>query len=138
MLLLFHHRLMNLTTFLYKSTMDRHLWWSVELYFYRKRNDHQLSRLFYVSSIFPSMIIIAPVVVSGHWHFIQGLKGGVSAQPTMLYRVHAGPARAARTGPVPIWPRALQWPRMGLPHEFHMVQSIYANFSFFKIIEKVS
>ena len=35
------------------------------------------------------------------------------AQPTMLCRDHAGPARAACTGPVPIWPRALQWPCMG-------------------------
>ena len=34
-------------------------------------------------------------------------------QPTMLCRAHAGPARAARTEPVPIWPRALQWSRMG-------------------------
>ena len=26
---------------------------------------------------------------------------------------HVGPARAARTVPVPIWPRTLQWPRTG-------------------------
>ena len=42
-----------------------------------------------------------------------------NTQPTMLCRAHAGPARAARTGPVPIWLRALQWSRMGLPHEFY-------------------
>ena len=30
-----------------------------------------------------------------------------SAQPTMLCRAHAGPARAARTGPASIWRRAL-------------------------------
>ena len=27
---------------------------------------------------------------------------------------YAGPVRAARTGPVSIWPRALKWPHMGL------------------------
>ena len=31
------------------------------------------------------------------------------SQPAMQ-----GPVRAARVGPVPIWPRALQWPHMGL------------------------
>ena len=36
----------------------------------------------------------------------------------MLCRAHADPARAVRTVPVPIWPRALRWPRMGLSHEF--------------------
>ena len=56
----------------------------------------------------------------------------------MLCGAHAGPARAARTVPVPIWPRALQWPRMGLPHEFHVVQTIYAKNSFLKIIKNVS
>ena len=59
-------------------------------------------------------------------------------QPTMLCRAHAGPARAARTGPISIWPRALQWSRMGLPHEFHNFQTVYSNSSFFKIIKKVS
>ena len=49
-----------------------------------------------------------------------------------------GPTRAAHTVPVPIWPRALQWPRMGLPHEFHVVQTIYAKNSFLKIIKNVS
>ena len=61
-----------------------------------------------------------------------------SPQPTMLCRAHVGPARATRTVPVPIWPRVLQWPRMGLPHEFHVVQTIYAKNSFLKIIKNVS
>ena len=56
----------------------------------------------------------------------------------MLCRAHAGPARAARTVTVLIWPRALQWPRMNLPHEFHVVQTIYAKNSFLKIIKNVS
>ena len=53
-------------------------------------------------------------------------------------QAYAGPARAARTVPVPIWPRALQWPRMGLPHELHVVQTIYAKNCFLKIIKNVS
>ena len=61
-----------------------------------------------------------------------------TTQPTMLCRGHAGPARAARTVTVPIWPRALQWPRMGLPHKFYVIQTIYAKCSFFKIIKNVS
>ena len=61
-----------------------------------------------------------------------------TAQPTMLCRAHAGPTRAARTVTVPIWLRALQWPRMGLPHEFHVIQTIYAKCSFLKIIKNVS
>ena len=56
----------------------------------------------------------------------------------MLCRAHAGPAKAAHTVPVPIWLRALQWPRMGLPHEFHVVQTIYVKNSFLKIIKNVS
>ena len=56
----------------------------------------------------------------------------------MLCRPHGGPSRAARTVPVPIWPRALQWPRMGLPREFDVVQTIYAKCFFLKIIKNVS
>ena len=54
----------------------------------------------------------------------------------MLSRM--GPARGVRTVPVPIWPRALQYPGMGLPHEFHVVQTIYAKNFFLKIIKNVS
>ena len=56
----------------------------------------------------------------------------------MLCRAHASLANAARTVPVPIWPRVLQWLHMGLPHEFHVVQIIYAKNSFLKIIKNVS
>ena len=59
-------------------------------------------------------------------------------QPTMLCRAHAGPARAVRTVPIPIWPRALQWPCTGSPYKFHMVQTIYAKNNFLKIIKNVS
>ena len=59
------------------------------------------------------------------------LRNNGGTQPTMLRRTHAGPARDAHAGPLPIWPRALQWPRMGLPHEFRVVKIIYATCSFF-------
>ena len=56
----------------------------------------------------------------------------------MLCRAHSGPARAARTVPVPIWQRALQWPCMGLPHEFHEVQTVYAKCSVLEMIQNIS
>ena len=76
----------------------------------------------------------------GNWKDLEGtLSQDMSTpQPTMLCRAHASPTRAARTGPVPIWPRALQWPRMGVPHEFHNIQTLHSNCSFFKIIKQVS
>ena len=63
-------------------------------------------------------------LLADHYH-------GLTPQPTVLCRTLADPARAACSGPVLIWPRALQWPRMGLPHEFHVVKIIYANCLFF-------
>ena len=61
--LLFYHQLMHLTA--HKS----HQRWVVfrgggwSLYFYRDRNDHQLSGSFYVSGILPSMVLASPVCV---------------------------------------------------------------------------
>ena len=47
------------------------------LYFYRDRNDHQLSGSCYVSGILPSMILASPLGVSGNSHFIQEIAGDV-------------------------------------------------------------
>ena len=103
------------------------------------RNDVSRTLLTRVSSDSP--LFVDTFERSSSWEAFERvykkLKLDIS-QPTMLCRAHTGPARAARTGPVLIWPRALQWPRMGLPHECHNFQTVYSNCSFFKIIKKVS
>ena len=53
-------------------------------------------------------------------------------------QIGTGPARAARTRPVPIWPRTLQRPLRDLPHEFHIVRAIFAYCSSFETIIKVN
>ena len=42
-----------------------------------------------------------------NWNDLERTSSQDMSQPTMLCRAHAGPARAARTEPVPIWPRVL-------------------------------
>ena len=58
-----------------------------------KTNIDQVNEIKYLGIIFNDKL---------SWKIMHNM-----SQPTMLCRARMGPARAARTGPVPIWPRAL-------------------------------